>query len=338
MKSFWLGMCGLLSFSSLSVARADTLGEVKKRGFLKCGVSQGLAGFSAPDKGGLWQGIDVDLCRAVAAAVLGDATKVKYSPLSAKERLTALQSGEIDVLSRNTTWTFQRDTQLGVDFAGVIYYDGQGFMVPKKLGVKAAKELGGASVCVQLGTTTELNLADFFRSQNLTYKLVTFEKNDEVVAAYDAGRCDVISADRSGLFADRSAKLKKPDDHVILPEIISKEPLGPVVRHGDNRWGDIVRWSLYALLEAEELKVDSKNIEANKKSNNPAIRRLLGVEGELGKNLGLNTNWAASIIQQVGNYQQIFDRNLGKDSPLKIERGQNALWNAGGLHYPMPFR
>lgn len=337
MHSFSLVISSLLLLGAWGPLAADTLAEVKKRGFLKCGVSQGLAGFSAPDKAGQWQGIDVDVCRGVAAAVLGDASKAKYRPLSAKERFTALQSGEIDILSRNTTWTFQRDTQLGVNFAGVTYYDGQGFMVAKKLNLKSARELEGASICVQIGTTTELNLADFFRSQNLKYKLVTFEKNDEVVAAYDAGRCDAISADRSGLYADRT-KLKKPDEHVILPEIISKEPLGPVVRHGDDRWGDIVRWTLFAMLEAEELKVSSKTVEASKKSNNPAVRRLLGVEGELGKNLGLNSLWAANVISQVGNYQEIFERHLGAATPLKIERGQNALWNQGGLHYPMPVR
>ncbi len=337
MKTFWLGISLYLTLLPLTKLQADTLDEVKKRGFLKCGVSQGLAGFSAPDKAGQWQGIDVDLCRAVAAAALGDATKVKYRPLSAKERLTALQSGEIDLLSRNTTWTFQRDAQLGVDFAGVMYYDGQGFMVPKKLGVKSAKELSGASVCVQLGTTTELNLADFFRAAKLQYKLVAFEKNDEVVAAYDAGRCDAISADRSGLFADRT-KLKKPEDNEVLPDIISKEPLGPVVRHGDNKWGDIVRWTLYALIEAEELQVTAANVDQMMKDSNPSVRRLLGTEGELGKSLGLPNDWAARTIKQVGNYQEIFDRHLGQATPLKIERGQNALWKQGGLHYPMPFR
>ncbi len=337
MKSFWLGLsvCTSLAWSTLSLA--DTLSEIRKRGFLKCGVSQGLAGFSSPDKNGQWQGIDVDYCRAIAAAVFGDASKVKYSALSAKERLTALQSGEIDILSRNTTYTFLRDTQLGLDFAGVIYFDGQGFMVPKKLGVKSASELNGATVCVNLGTTTEMNLADYFRAKNMKYKLVTFEKNDEVVAAYDAGRCDVISSDKSGLYADRT-KLKKPEEHIVLPDTISKEPLGPAVRHGDQKWGDVARWTLFALLEAEELKVDAKSVEAQKKSSNPAVRRLLGVEGELGKNLDLKPDWAAQVVKQVGNYQEIFDRNLGKDSPLKIERGQNALWNAGGLHYPMPFR
>jgi general L-amino acid transport system substrate-binding protein len=337
MKPFWLGLCGLSSLVYSGLLHADTLGEVRKRGVLRCGVSQGLAGFSSPDKSGQWQGLDVDVCRGVAAAVLGDASKVKYRALSAKERLTALQSGEIDVLSRNTTWTFQRDSQLGVDFAGVTYYDGQGFMVGKKLGVKSAKDLNGATICAQLGTTTELNLADYFRSLSMQYKLVTFEKNDEVVAAYDAGRCDVLTADRSGLYADRT-KLKKPDEHTILPETISKEPLGPAVRHGDNKWADVVRWTLFAMLEAEELKVDSKNIEAMKKSPNPAVRRLIGLEGDLGKNLGLSADWAFRVVKQVGNYREAYDRNVGKDSPLKIDRGLNALWSEGGLQYAMPFR
>lgn len=326
----------LLSLAaSSSAAMAGTLDTVKKKGFLQCGVSQGLAGFSSPDAKNNWSGIDVDVCRAVAAAVLGDASKVKYTPLSAKERFTALQSGEIDLLSRNTTWTLIRDTALGLDFVGVTYYDGQGFMVPKKLGVKNAKDLDGATVCVQTGTTTELNVADYFRAKKLKYKILVFEKNDEVVAAYDAGRCDVISTDQSGLYADR-LKLKKPEDHVILGDVISKEPLGPVVRHGDNQWADVVRWSLYAMLEAEELGVSSKNVEDMKKSDNPAIRRLLGVEGDAGKDLGLGTDWAVNIIKGVGNYGEIFARNL--TDTLKIARGQNALWKDGGLQYPMPVR
>jgi general L-amino acid transport system substrate-binding protein len=322
---------------SSSWLQADTLDEVKKRGFLKCGVSQGLAGFSSPDKAGQWRGIDVDLCRGVAAATLGDANKVKYTSLSAKERFTALQSGEIDLLSRNTSWTIVRDSSLAVDFPGVLYYDGQGFMAPKKLNVKNLKDLNGATVCVNLGTTTELNLADYFRSQKMTYKLVAFEKNDEVVAAYDAGRCDVMSSDQSGLYADRT-RLKKPDDHVILPEIISKEPLGPVVRHGDNRWTDIVRWTLFAMIEAEELKITAAIADKQKTNSNPAVRRLLGLEGDLGKNLGLKPDWALQVIKQVGNYQEVFERNLGANTPLKISRGQNALWRDGGLQYSMPFR
>lgn len=337
MKSFWPSICGLYLVMHSGWLKADTLDEVKKRGFVKCGVSQGLAGFSSPDKAGQWRGIDVDLCRGVAAATLGDANKVKYTSLSAKERFTALQSGEIDLLSRNTSWTIVRDSSLAVDFPAVIYYDGQGFMVPKKLNVKSLKDLNGATICVNLGTTTELNLADYFRSQKMTYKLVAFEKNDEVVAAYDAGRCDVMSSDQSGLYADRT-RMKKPEDHVILPELISKEPLGPAVRQGDSRWADIVRWTLFSFLEAEELKLTAASVDQQKASTNPAIRRLLGFEGDIGKNLGLKPDWAAQAIKQVGSYQEIFDRNLGKDSPLKIARGQNALWKDGGLQYPMPFR
>ncbi len=337
MKSFWPSICGLSLLISSHVLQADTLDEVKKRGFLKCGVSQGLAGFSSPDKAGQWRGIDVDLCRGVAAATLGDANKVKYTSLSAKERFTALQSGEIDLLSRNTSWTIVRDSSLAVDFPGVLYFDGQGFMAPKKLNVKSLKDLNGATVCVNLGTTTELNLADYFRSQKMTYKLVAFEKNDEVVAAYDAGRCDVMSSDQSGLYADRT-RLKKPEDHVILPELISKEPLGPVVRHGDNRWTDIVRWTLYAMIEAEELKITSITADQQKANANPAVRRLLGLEGDLGKNLGLKPDWALQVVKQVGNYQEVFERNLGPATPLRIARGQNALWREGGLQYAMPFR
>ncbi|RYZ70589.1 MAG: amino acid ABC transporter substrate-binding protein, partial [Proteobacteria bacterium] len=315
----------LLAFWSLE-CRADTVDSIKQRGYLKCGVSQGLPGFSTADKEGRWFGIDVDFCRAVAAAVLGDQSKVKYTPLSAKERFTALQSGEIDVLSRNTSYTLQRDAAMGIDFVGVVYYDGQGFMVHKKLGVTSAAQLINASICIQLGTTTELNVADFFRSQKIKYKLITFEKNDEVVAAYDSGRCDAVSTDQSGLYADRT-KLKHPLDNVILPEKISKEPLGPAVRHGDNRFGDIVRWTLYTLFEGEELGVTSQNIKEMEASTKPGIRRVLGLEGEAGKNLGLDAQFAKRILEQVGNYGEIFDRNLGQGSPLKIERGLNALWN-----------
>ena len=276
-------------------ATASTLEQVKKRGELRCGVSQGLAGFSSPDAQNSWSGIDVDFCKALAAAVLGDASKVKFRPLSAKERFTALQTGEIDILSRNTTATLVRDTALGLDFPGVLYYDGQGFMVTKKAGVKSVKDLGGATLCTQTGTTTELNIADYFRAHDLKYKLVVFEKNDEVVAAYEAGRCDVLSADRSGLFADR-LRLKKPDDHEILGDVISKEPLGPAVRHGDNQWADVARWTLFALLEGEELGITAQNVEDLKKSSkSPTVRRLLGVEGDTGKDLGLKSDWAYQI-------------------------------------------
>ncbi len=320
-----------------TAASAGTLDDVRGKGSVQCGVSQGLPGFSNPDTEGNWTGLDVDVCRGVAAAVFGDADKVKYTPLSAKERFTALQSGEVDLLSRNTTWTLVRDTSLGLDFVGVNYYDGQGFMVRSDLGVKSAKELAGASVCVNIGTTTELNMADFFRSNNMDYKPVVFEKADEVVAAYDAGRCDVYTTDASGLAAQR-IKLKDPNAHVILPEIISKEPLGPVVRHGDNNWGDVVRWTLFAMVEAEELGVTSANVDEMKSSSNPNIKRLLGVEGEMGKSLGLPNEWAYNVIKQVGNYGESYDRNVGPNTALKLERGLNALWKDGGLQYPMPVR
>jgi general L-amino acid transport system substrate-binding protein len=269
--------------------------------------------------------------------VFGDAGKVKFTPLTAKERFTALQSGEIDILSRNTTWTLVRDTALGLDFVGVNYYDGQGFMVRKDLGVKSAKELGGASVCVNIGTTTELNMADFFRANNMKYSPVVFEKSDEVVAAYDAGRCDVYTTDRSGLAANR-LKLKDPNAHMVLPETISKEPLGPVVRHGDNKWGDVVRWSLYAMLEAEEYGVSSKNVDQMRSSKNPVIRRLLGTEGDLGKSIGLSNDWSFNIIKHVGNYGESYARNVGPNTPIGLARGVNALWKDGGLQYPMPVR
>ena len=326
-----------LSLTFSGVAQSGTLDNVKAKGVLQCGVSQGLAGFSSPDDQGNWKGIDVDFCRAMAASIFGDATKVKFRALSAKERFTALQSGEIDVLSRNTTWTLVRDTSLGLDFVGTTYYDGQGFMVRKSKKITSAKQLNGATVCVNTGTTTELNLADYFRAQNMKYKIVAFEKTDEVVAAYDAGRCDAYTTDRSGLFSERN-KLKKPDEHVILADVISKEPLGPAVRHGDNQWSDIARWTLFAMLEAEEMGVTSANVEAMKKDASPSVKRLLGIEGDMGKNLGLSNEWAYNIVKQVGNYGESFDRNLGPTTPLKIERGQNALWKNGGLQYAMPIR
>ncbi len=327
-----------LSLAVLGTTHAATLDDVKGKGHVQCGVSQGLPGFSNPDTQGNWTGVDVDVCRAVAAAVFGDADKVKYTPLSAKERFTALQSGEVDVLSRNTTWTLVRDTALGLNFAGVNYYDGQGFMVRKDLGVKSAKELAGAAVCVNIGTTTELNMADFFRANNMEYSPVVFEKADEVVAAYDAGRCDVYTTDRSGLAAQR-LKLKDPEAHMVLPETISKEPLGPVVRHGDDQWLDIVKWTLYAMLEAEEFGVNSGNVDDMKaNSTDPQVKRLLGTEGEMGSNLGLGNDWAFNIVKQVGNYGESYDRHVGPDTPLKLERGINALWKDGGLQYAMPVR
>lgn len=318
-------------------ASAGTLDDVKAKGFVQCGVSQGLPGFSNPDAQGNWSGLDVDVCRAVAAAIFGDASKVKYSPLSAKERFTALQSGEIDMLSRNTTWTSSRDTSLGLNFTGVTYYDGQGFLVRKSLGVTSALELSGASVCTQTGTTTELNIADYFRTNNMPYEVVAFEKADEVIKAYDAGRCDVFSTDASGLYAER-LKLANPADHIVLPEIISKEPLGPVVRHGDDQWFDLVKWSLYAMINAEEMGITSANVEEMKSSTNPEIKRLLGLDGDFGQQLGVGNDWVVNIVKGVGNYGESFDRNVGPDTPLGIARGLNALWSKGGLQYAPPVR
>lgn len=320
-----------------SGASAATLDDVKAKGFVQCGVSQGLPGFSNPDSEGNWTGIDVDLCRAVAAAVFGDANNVKYTPLSAKERFTALQSGEIDILSRNTTWTATRDTSLGLNFAGVNYYDGQGFMVRKDLNVGSALELSGASVCTNTGTTTELNVADYFRANKLEYEIVAFEKADEVVAAYDAGRCDVYTTDQSGLYAQR-LKLTNPADHVVLPEIISKEPLGPVVRQGDDQWFNLVKWTHFAMVNAEELGITSANVDEMKGSDNPGVKRILGTEGEFGSALGVGNDWAYNVIKQVGNYAETFDRNVGPDTPLAISRGVNDLWTRGGLQYAPPIR
>ncbi|MHA1537711.1 MAG: amino acid ABC transporter substrate-binding protein [Alphaproteobacteria bacterium] len=335
-KGLLLAAAATFAFAGAAQA-GKTLDAINAAGVVKCGVSQGLPGFSNPDDKGKWTGIDVDYCRALAAAVLGDASKVKYVPLSAKVRFTALQSGEVDVLSRNTTWTHTRDTALGLDFVGVLYYDGQGFMVPKKLGVKSAKKLSGAAICTNTGTTTELNVADYFRANGMKYKVVAFEKADEVVSAYDSGRCDVYTTDRSGLAAQRT-KLKNPGAHIVLPEIISKEPLGPVVRHGDNQWGDIARWTLNALIIAEELGVNSKNVDAMKNSKNPEIRRLLGTEGDTGKKLGLGKTWAYNIVKQVGNYAEIYAANVGPKTPLKLSRGLNRLWNKGGILYAPPMR
>ena len=313
----------------------STLEAVTKKGFVQCGVNVGLAGFSQPDSQGVWKGLDVDVCRAIAAAVFGDASKVRYTPLTAQQRFTALQSGEIDVLSRNTTWTISRDTSLGLNFVGVNYYDGQGFMVPKKRKVKSAKQLNGATVCVQPGTTTELNLADYFRANNMKFKPVVIEKLEEVLNAYFSGRCDVYTTDVSGLVAVRASRAPKPDDHVILPEVISKEPLGPAVRHGDDRWFDVVKWSLFAMIEAEELGLNSKNIEQQSGSTNPSIQRFVGATGDLGKMLGLDNRWALNIVKQVGNYAESFDANL---KPLGFDRGINKLWTQGGLMYAPPIR
>ncbi|WP_407051208.1 amino acid ABC transporter substrate-binding protein [Methyloraptor flagellatus] len=318
-------------------ASAGTLDNVKAKGFLQCGVSQGLAGFSNPDDKGNWSGIDVDVCRAVAAAVFNDPTKVKFTPLSAKERFTALQSGEIDLLTRNSTWTMSRDTSLGLLFAGVNYYDGQGFIVRKSMNITSALQLSGASVCTETGTTTELNLADYFRTKNMKYDPVTFEKNEEAVRAYDAGRCDVYTTDASGLYSVR-LKLTNPDDHVVLPEIISKEPLGPLVRQGDDVWFNVVKWTLFALINAEEMGVTSKNADEQLNSTNPEVKRLLGKDGKFGEALGLSNAWAYQAIKAVGNYGEMFEKNVGMGSPLKIARGVNALWSKGGLQYAPPIR
>ena len=321
-----------------AVQAGATLDAVKKKGFVQCGVSDGLPGFSYVDAQGRYLGIDVDVCRAVAAAVFGDAGKVKYSPLTAKERFTALQSGEVDVLSRNTTWTSSRDSAMGLNFTGVTYYDGQGFLVNKSLGVSSAKELDGATVCIQAGTTTELNLADYFRANNHKYTPITYDTSDESAKSLESGRCDVLTSDQSQLYAQR-IKLAKPDEYVVLPEVISKEPLGPLVRQGDEEWFDIVRWTLFAMLNAEELGVDSKNVEQMAKTaKNPDVARLLGAEGEYGKDLKLPRDWVVQIVRQVGNYGEVFERNIGSGSELKIERGLNALWNQGGVQYAPPVR
>lgn len=322
---------------SLSAAQADTLDTVKSRGAVVCGVSQGLPGFSNPDNQGSWTGIDVDVCRALAAAIFGNPGAVKYTALSAKERITALQSGEVDLLARNTTWSMHRDTALGIDFTAVNYFDGQGFMVRKELGVRSAKDLDGATLCTNQGTTTELNAADYFRANGMKYDMVAFEKADEAIAAYNTGRCDAYTTDHSALYAQR-LKLTDPKAHMVLPEIISKEPLSPVVRQGDDVWADIVTWTHYATVAAEELGVTSKNIDAMKSSKNPSIRRLLGLDGTFGDNLGIRQDWAYQIISHVGNYGEIFERNVGVKTPLGIKRGLNALWTKGGLQYAPPIR
>jgi general L-amino acid transport system substrate-binding protein len=318
-------------------AAGSTLDKVKSQGFLTCGVSTGIPGFSNPNAKGEWEGIDVEYCRALAAAVLGDKTKVKFVPLTAKERFTALQSGEVDVLSRNTTWTLQRDTALGLNFAGVTYYDGQGFMVKKDLGVKSAKELDGASICVQSGTTTELNLADYFRKNGMSYKPVVFDTSAQTAKGFDAGRCDVLTSDKSQLYALR-INLKKPSSAVVLPEIISKEPLGPVVRQDDDKWFNVAKWTLFALVNAEEYGITSKNVDKMKKSTDPNVKRILGLDGPKGTGLGIRDDWGYQIVKQVGNYGEVFERTVGSGSPLKIDRGVNSLWNDGGLMYAPPMR
>ncbi len=337
-KSVILGAATIAGLAA-GAAAAGTVDDVKARGTLNCGVTTGLVGFAAPDANGEWKGFDVSLCRAVAAAVLGDASAVEFVPTTGKTRFTALASGEIDMLARNTTWTFSRDVDLKFEFTGINYYDGQGFLAPKALGVSSAKELDGATVCVQTGTTTELNLADFFRSNNISYEPVPVETNAEGQQQYLAGACDVYTTDASGLAATR-ATFENPGDHVILPEIISKEPLGPLVRHGDHEWGDVVRWTLNALIAAEELGVTSANLEdmSGNPEANPEVKRLLGAEGTLGEMLGLDADWAARAIAADGNYGEIFAKNIGEETPIGLARGLNAQWTDGGLLYAPPFR
>jgi general L-amino acid transport system substrate-binding protein len=322
---------------STQAASAQTLKTIKDRGQLSCGVSQGLPGFSSPDDKGNWTGLDVDICRAIAAAIFNDPTKIKFVPLSAKDRFTALQSGEIDVLSRNTTWTLSRDTSLGANFAGVNYYDGQGFLVKKSLNVNSALELNSASVCVQTGTTTEQNLADYFKSNNMKYEVIAFADDNEAIKAYESGRCDVFTTDVSGLYAER-LKFANPAEHVVLPEVISKEPLGPMVRHGDDQWFDIVKWVLFAMVDAEELGITQKNLDEMAKSDKPELKRVFGTDGNLGEQLGLTKDWVFRIVKGVGNYGEAFDRDVGAGSKLGIARGLNQLWNKGGLQYAPPIR
>jgi general L-amino acid transport system substrate-binding protein len=320
------------------IASADTLADVKARGELICGTNTGLTGFAAPDANGVYQGFDVAICKAIAAAVLGDATKVRYVPTTGETRFTALASGEVDLLVRNSTWTFSRDTDLKFDFVAVNYYDGQGFMVKKDLGVSSAKELDGATVCIQTGTTTELNLADFFKANNISYTPVTVADDSEAQRQYVAGACDAYTTDASGLAASR-ATLPDAENHIILPEIISKEPLGPLVRHGDNNWGDVVRWTFYALVAAEELGITSANVnEIGATSTNPEVKRILGTEGDMGAMLGLDAEWAKRAIAVGGNYGEIFAENIGESTPIGLARGLNAQWTQGGLQYAPPFR
>ncbi len=337
-KSIILGAMTVAGLAA-SAAQAATLDDVKARGKLNCGVTTGLPGFAAPDANGVWEGFDVAVCRAVAAAVFGDPTAVEFVPTTGETRFTALSSGEIDMLARNTTWTFSRDTDLKFDFVGVNYYDGQGFMVPTALGVSSAKDLDGATVCIQTGTTTELNLADYFRANNISYQPVPIQTNAEAQQQYLAGACDVYTTDASGLAATR-ATFENPGDHVLLPEIISKEPLGPLVRHGDNEWGDIVMWTLNALVSAEEFGITSANVAelAAAPTNNPEINRILGTEGELGTMIGLDATWAVAAISASGNYGEIFEKNIGENTPIGLARGLNAQWTEGGLLYSPPFR
>ncbi len=338
-RAFALAALSLFAAPAFLVgpARANTLDEVRKRGELVCGANPGLAGFGLPDDHGQWHGFDIDYCRAVAAAIFNDPQKVRYVPLTGKDRFTALQSGEVDLLAHNTTWTQSREAAQGLLFIGINYFDGQAFLVRKSLGVDSAQKLSGASICVQQGTTSELNLADYFRTHGLHAETVVFSAADDAIKAYDSGRCDAFTTDGSALYAER-LKTSEPDDHVVLPDIISKEPFGPVVRQGDDRWFNLVKWTHFALLDAEELGVASANVWDMRKSDNPEIRRLLGVEGDFGAGLGLDADWVVRIVKAVGNYGEIFERNLGEKSPLKIPRGFNAQWRQGGLQYAPPVR
>jgi general L-amino acid transport system substrate-binding protein len=337
MKRVTLALALAAATGLSQTASAQTLKSIQDRGVLSCGVSQGLPGFSSPDDKGNWTGIDVDICRAVAAAVLNDPTKVKFVPLSAKDRFTALQSGEIDVLSRNTTWTISRDTSLGVNFTGVTYYDGQGFLVKKSLKVNSALELNSATICVQTGTTNEQNVADYFKGNNMKYEVVAFASADEALKAYESGRCDVFTSDVSQLYAMR-LKLAAVADHAVLPEVISKEPLGPLVRHGDDQWFDIVKWTLFAMINAEEYGVTQKNVDDQAKLDKPDLKRMFGTDGNLGEQLGLTKDWVIRIVKAVGNYGEVFERNVGTSSKLGIARGLNQLWNKGGIQYAPPIR
>ncbi|GIL38249.1 amino acid ABC transporter substrate-binding protein [Roseiterribacter gracilis] len=330
----------LLGFAAISGADASaaTIDTVRARGQLLCGVSSGLPGFSAPDERGAWKGLDVDVCRAVAAAVFGDATKVRFVPLSTQQRITALQTGEVDVLSRNLTWTMGRDAGNSINFGPTVYYDGQGFLVKKSANVTSIKSLNGATVCTGSGTTNDQNIADYARANGISLRTLTTEKEEDGAHAFFGGRCDALSADASQLASFRASMVKNPDDYVILPELISKEPLTPAVRHGDDQWFDILKWTVFALIQAEESGVTSANIDSFAKTTSPELQRLLGYTGSMGKPLGLEDGWARNAIKQVGNYGEIYERNVGKGSALKLDRGLNAQWNKGGLLYAPPIR
>ncbi|GGX71073.1 amino acid ABC transporter substrate-binding protein [Saccharospirillum salsuginis] len=330
-------IASLLVMAGAGLAQGATLGDVRGKDYLDCGVSTGIPGFSNPDSQGRWSGLDVDVCRAVAAAVLGDADKVRYTPLTPSDRFNALSSGEVDLLSRNTTWTHSRDTTMGMIFAGIAFYDGQGFMVTRSSGLTSASELNGAAVCIQSGTTSELNLADYFREHNMKYQPVAFTTSDQTLEGFQAGRCNVLSSDLSQLYAQRT-RLKDRDSVRILPEVISKEPLGPAVRQGDMQWYNIVKWTLYAMVNAEEYGVNQSNVDDMRASDKPVIQRMLGVNGDTGRAMGLSADWAYQIIKQVGNYGEVFERNVGQDSELGFDRGLNELWSRGGILYAPPLR